>query len=94
MRYGGAPLLQQGTDGITVQGYGSATAPADAAIVEFYFSSNGSATGTSSDGAEPGFSGSAEPVPVPDQQRSLRSRKLICSPSSTRLSPPALHVTT
>lgn len=68
-RYGGAPLLQQGTDGITVQGYGSATAPADAAVVEFYFSSNGPVTATSSGGAEPGFAGGAEPAaPVPEQQ--------------------------
>jgi len=69
MRSGGAPLLQQGADGITVQGYGSATAPADAAIVEFYFSSNGPVSDTSSGRAEPGFAGGAEPAaPVPEQQ--------------------------
>jgi uncharacterized protein YggE len=66
MRYGGAPLLQQSVNGVTVQGYGSATAPADAAIVEFYFSRNGPVTDISSGRAEPGFSGGgAEPV-VPD----------------------------
>jgi uncharacterized protein YggE len=34
----GAPALQADGSGITVQGYGSATANADSAIVEFYFS--------------------------------------------------------
>ena len=67
VRYGGAPLLQQGTNGITVQGYGSATANADAAIIEFYFSSNGTIE-PSSGRAEPGFSGGAEPALAPDAQ--------------------------
>ncbi len=35
------PLQQQSASGITVQGYGSATATADSATVEFYFSSSG-----------------------------------------------------
>jgi uncharacterized protein YggE len=66
-RLGNAPLLQQGTDGITVQGYGSATADADSAIIELYFSRNGPVSGTSSGQSEPGFSGGAEPV-APDVQ--------------------------
>ena len=53
----------------SLQGYGSATAGADAAIVEFYFSSNGPVADTSSGRAEPGFAGGAEPAaPVPEQQ--------------------------
>jgi uncharacterized protein YggE len=32
-----APVLQEGGNGITVQGYGTAEADADSAIVEFYF---------------------------------------------------------
>jgi hypothetical protein len=63
MRYGGAPLLQQSNDGITVQGYGSATANADSAIIELYFSRNGSAGDISSGRSEPVFSGGAEPAP-------------------------------
>jgi Protein of unknown function (DUF541) len=64
MRFGGAPLLQQGTDGVTVQGFGSATADADSAIIELYFSRNGQATDASSGRAVPGFAGgAAEPVP-------------------------------
>jgi len=66
-RFGGAPLLQQGTDGITVQGYGSATADADSAIIELYFSRNGPVSDISSGQSEPGFSGGAEPV-APDVQ--------------------------
>jgi uncharacterized protein YggE len=47
-----APALQASPDGITVTGYGSATADADSAIVEFYF-------GRSIEGiAEPGADGS------------------------------------
>jgi uncharacterized protein YggE len=66
-RYAGAPLLQQGNDGITVQGYGSATAAADAAIIEFYFSGNG--VSTRSGGAEPGSTGGTEIGPsAPEQQ--------------------------
>ncbi len=33
----GGPALQQGQTGVTVQGYGSATAPADSALLELYF---------------------------------------------------------
>jgi hypothetical protein len=50
--YPSAPVLQQGGGGITVQGYGSATAAADSAVAEFYFSSSGF--------VEP------KPVPYPD----------------------------
>jgi len=69
-RFGGAPLLQQGADGITVQGFGSATANADSAIVEFYYSRNGPVAGTSSGRVEPGSAGSAgaEPALAPYQQ--------------------------
>ena len=59
------PLLQQSNDGITVQGFGSANADADSAIVEFYFSRNGPVTDTGTRQIEPGVSGSggiAEPV--------------------------------
>src|SRR3990172_4820858 len=45
------PSFQQGQEGLTVTGYGSATAQADAAIVEFYFGSK-----------VPGI----EPQPAPD----------------------------
>lgn len=63
-RFGGAPLLQQGTDGVTVQGFGSATADADSAIIELYFSRNGQATDASSGRAVPGIAGGvAEPAP-------------------------------
>lgn len=34
------PFFQQGQNGITVQGYGSATVQADAALLELYFGSN------------------------------------------------------
>jgi Protein of unknown function (DUF541) len=64
----GAPLLQQGADGITVQGFGSATANADAAIVELYYSRNGPVADTPSGRAEPGSAGGAEPALAPDQQ--------------------------
>jgi uncharacterized protein YggE len=66
MRYGGAPLLQQSNNGVTVQGYGSATADADAAIVEFYFSRNGPVADISSGRTEPGFSGSGAEPAVPE----------------------------
>ncbi|MGH7607930.1 MAG: hypothetical protein ACREME_11380, partial [Gemmatimonadales bacterium] len=67
MRFAGAPLLQQSNNGVTVQGYGSATADADSAIVEFYFSRNGPVTDTPAGRAEPGFSGGGvAPVPAPD----------------------------
>ncbi|HEV8574004.1 MAG TPA: hypothetical protein VGR43_04775, partial [Dehalococcoidia bacterium] len=68
MRFGGAPLLQQGTNGITVQGYGSAMANADAAIIEFYFSSNGTGIEPSSGRAEDSGGGVAEPALAPDAQ--------------------------
>jgi uncharacterized protein YggE len=67
-RFGGAPLFQQGADGITVQGFGSATANADSAIVEFYYSRNGPVADASSGRAEPGSAGGAEPALAPDQQ--------------------------
>lgn len=68
VRYGGAPLLQQGSDGVTVQGYGSATADADSAIIEFYFSRNGPITDISSGRAEPGSSGGGAEPAAPDVQ--------------------------
>lgn len=67
--FGSAPLLQQGADGLTVQGFGSATANADSAIVEFYYSRNGPVADTSSGRAEPGSGGVAEPALAPDQQQ-------------------------
>src|SRR5438093_812841 len=63
---GRLPLQQQNNDGITVQGFGSASADADSAIVEFYFSRNGVATDTGTRQIEPGVNGSggiAEPAP-------------------------------
>jgi uncharacterized protein YggE len=65
-RFSGAPLLQQGTDGVTVQGYGSATADADSAIIELYFSRNGPVTDVPSSSSEPGFSGSGAEPAAPD----------------------------
>ncbi len=59
------PLLQQTNNGITVQGFGSATADADSAIVEFYFSRNGAAADTGTRQIAPGVIGSggvAEPA--------------------------------
>jgi Protein of unknown function (DUF541) len=56
------PALQQGGNGVTVQGYGSATADADRAIVEFYFSRNSPATDSGAGRPEPGFSGSGGSV--------------------------------
>jgi uncharacterized protein YggE len=47
-----APALQQGNDGLTVQGYGTASTDADSAVVEFYFYSSGD--------------GGVEPQPAPD----------------------------
>jgi uncharacterized protein YggE len=49
-----APELQQGGNGITVQGYGTASADADSAIIELYFFANGGG------GVEP------QPAPAPD----------------------------
>ena len=66
MSFGGAPLLQQGSDGVTVQGYGSATADADSAIIELYFSRNGPVTGISSGSIEPGSSGRGAEPAAPD----------------------------
>jgi uncharacterized protein YggE len=48
-----APSLQEGGNGVTVQGYGTASADADSAIIELYFYAN------SVDGVEP------QPVPEP-----------------------------
>src|SRR5206468_5142938 len=58
------PLLQQSNDGITVQGFGSASADADSAVVEFYFSRNGPVPDTGTRQIEPGVNGSAG-VPEP-----------------------------
>jgi uncharacterized protein YggE len=44
------PLQQAGSSGITVSGYGSATATADSAVIEFYYNR----------------SGGIEPVPLPE----------------------------
>ncbi|MEX0683735.1 MAG: SIMPL domain-containing protein [Dehalococcoidia bacterium] len=49
----GAPALQTGGTGLTVQGYGSATATADQAVVEVYFYRDG-------------YSIKPEPLPVPE----------------------------
>jgi len=71
-----APLLQEGGNGVTVQGYGTASADADSAIIELYFYANGEVVpvpepGTSSSGS--GSSGIAvgEPAP-PDARDSLQ----------------------
>src|SRR3989442_5859245 len=61
---GRIPLQQQSNDGITVQGFGSASADADSAVVEFYFSRNGPVTDTGARHIEPGVNGSAG-VPEP-----------------------------
>jgi len=58
------PLLQQSNDGITVQGFGSAAADADSAVVEFYFSRNGPVSDVPTRQIEPGAGGSAG-VPEP-----------------------------
>src|SRR3990172_10079696 len=39
------PSFQQGQDGLTVTGFGSAPVPADAAIIEFYFGGKGTGGG-------------------------------------------------
>jgi uncharacterized protein YggE len=49
-----APSFQEGGSGITVQGYGTASADADSAIIELYFFANGGG------GVEP------QPAPAPD----------------------------
>ena len=49
-----APLMQQIANGITVSGYGTATAAADMAIVEFYFGSYSAAPGRAEEPAESG----------------------------------------
>ncbi|MEX0799985.1 MAG: SIMPL domain-containing protein [Dehalococcoidia bacterium] len=56
------PALQAGAEGITVQGFASAAADADSAIVEFYFGSNGVGVEPQSDsgGGVSGSSGAAE----------------------------------
>jgi uncharacterized protein YggE len=62
---GRMPVQQQSNDGITVQGFGSATADADSAVIEFYFSRNGPAADTPTRQIEPGVSGAggvAEPA--------------------------------
>jgi uncharacterized protein YggE len=57
-----APALQASPDGITVTGYGSATADADSAIVEFYFGRSGGIAEPGADGGgSSGSSGSTEP---------------------------------
>lgn len=54
-----APSFQEGGNGITVQGYGTASADADSAIIELYFFANGG--------------GGFEPQPVPEPGTSSRS---------------------
>lgn len=49
------PFFQQSNNGITVQGYGTASADADSAVVELYFYANG---------------GGVEPQPAPDTSSS------------------------
>jgi uncharacterized protein YggE len=66
-----APQLVDGGGGVTVQGYGSASAQADSAAVEFYFASNYYGSPKPLPGMEGGTngssgSGSAPGVPVPD----------------------------
>jgi len=64
-------MLQQSQDGITVQGFGSASITADSAILEFYFGGKGGVEPAQRDSSEPGSSGSssagggtsAEPAP-------------------------------
>lgn len=75
--YGGAPLLQQGANGVTVQGYGSATADADSAIVEFYFSRNGPVAETGSAQIEPGFPGGVDSsAPQPQEVQPITEADL------------------
>jgi uncharacterized protein YggE len=59
---------QQSQDGITVQGYGSASVTADSAILEFYFGGKEiPADGTGiRDSTEPGAAGGAEPESAPE----------------------------
>jgi len=73
-----APALQQNATGITVQGYGSATAAADSAVVEFYFNTankpgiepqpapvpGSSSSSSAGSGSTPGIA-VGEPAPVP-----------------------------
>ena len=63
-----SPAFQANQTGITVQGYGSATADPDSAIIEFYFNRGGGAEpqpvpepGTTGSGSS-GSSGAVEPV--------------------------------
>ena len=58
------PLQQQSNDGITAQGFGSASADADSATVEFYFSRNGPVSDTGTSRIIPGVSDSGG-VPEP-----------------------------
>ncbi len=70
------PFLQQGQNGITVQGYGSATVQADAAVLELYFGSNlpvplpgqSSGGGTGIEPAAPVPQGQAAPISEADLQ--------------------------
>ncbi len=62
------PFLQEGGNGVTVQGYGSATTAADSAIAEFYFYSNAYGDGI-------------EPFPVPETRSSSGSGIAVGEPS-------------
>ena len=58
------PYQQAGTNGITVQGYASASADADSAIVEFYFNNYGSGVKPLPyPEVEPGFPSDGSPLP-------------------------------
>lgn len=59
-----SPSLQAGQTGITVQGYGSATADPDSALIEFYFSRGGDIkpVPVPGDTSSSGSSGSSEPA--------------------------------
>ncbi len=69
-----APQMLPGGNGITVQGYGSATVNADSAMIELYFGSGGAikpmpypmeSGGSSGSGVAPGQIAPGEPAPVP-----------------------------
>ncbi|HEU4759566.1 MAG TPA: SIMPL domain-containing protein [Dehalococcoidia bacterium] len=69
--------LQQSETGITVQGYGSASADADSAVLELYFGSN--VTG--------------EPVPVPESRGQSGASGGAVAPSAPRSNQPAQSFT-
>ena len=72
------PSFQQGQDGLTVTGFGSATVPADAAIIEFYF--GGKVTGV-------------EPQPAPDTRTEPGSTGSGVSPSAPQTGLEAVPIT-